>query len=97
MEIEVKQEHIDRGERDDCFGCPVVLAIMEATGTSVKTEHPEDYRFGSITVGVSSKIIVIDDEEMPTPGPVRRRINHYDRTGKMKPFKFELPINGGVV
>lgn len=90
MLIQVKQEHIDKGEREDCFGCPIFWALSEALGRDFS-------ELGGSMVGISSKVIMItrpfkDAVELETPGPVRRRIRHYDRTGKMRPFSFELAI-----
>lgn len=96
MLVEVKQEHIDKGRQEDCFGCPVYHGLAESMGP----EFSEGLT-GSC-VAVSPTVIMIMEKnhevkKLPTPGPVGRRINFYDRTGKMKPFTFELPIDGDVV
>lgn len=34
MKISVTQDHISRGKKDDCFQCPVALALRERIGIS---------------------------------------------------------------
>ena len=83
MKVNVTQEHIQRGKKGSCFYCPVAQALRDKAG--------KDTALFSVSVG--SDGIGYLDKSYVTPAPVRRRINYYDRTGKMKPFSFELTKN----
>lgn len=82
----VSQQFIDKGNQSDPFFCPVALCLRSSgfPNASVGTKH------------ISLDSVDRPYTSLPTPGPVRRRLNYYDRTGKMKPFEFELQ-HGGVV
>lgn len=78
MIIKVLQDEIDRGVQESPTDCPVAIAIANY---GIQDIMVSSLRFCHLTSG----------DEAPTPDPVRRRIEYYDRTGKMKPFSFELP------
>lgn len=74
MLIQVTQAHIDAGEPCTNIGCPVALALSEATGHSA---------------AIGSTIYVGNHEE-PTSKEVFTKIRHFDRTSEMQPFEFEI-------
>lgn len=81
MTIHVTQEHIDKGERKACCGCPVVLAIREAT-SEPRWRVPAHYAayLGNMVIGL--------------PDSVSDFIETFDASGPsaVSPFSFELPI-----
>jgi hypothetical protein len=81
VEITVTDQNILDGTQCDPCCCPVSWALMNAGFPDAAVSSKEIYLYG-----VESSLTV------ETPGPVRRRINYYDRTGNMKPFKFELAV-----
>lgn len=82
--IEVTQEHIDRGARKYCGGCPVALAIAEKVADGV------DVRVGGYWVscqrgdGVSASDII--------PGPIQSFIERFDNGASVSPLTFELEL-----
>jgi hypothetical protein len=77
VKIEVKQEHLTKGERADCQNCPVALALNEATscywsvdGISARNCHTDMY--------------------YSLPIEVRTKIGLFDSNVLVKPFSFEF-------
>lgn len=58
--------------------CPVAKAIQSATGDAT----------ASVLYGVA----YVRGRECLLPGEVVRYINHWDNTGEMEPFEFDLQI-----
>ena len=85
MEIEVTQDHIDRGVPDNCFECPVALALIDygvdgANVNAMEIEYVRGGRFKSIRTPevVSGFIFDFDDET----------VRH-----ECLPFTFELMVD----
>lgn len=90
MLISVTRNNIEQGCQECAFECPIALALKDEgwiahVGPSklVLIGHPRENAFPQY---FESSIVI------ETPGLVRRRINYYDRTGKMKPFTFKLEV-----
>lgn len=81
MKIEVKQEHIDLGQKCTLNKCPIALAIREATGYYTAIT-PDKIYFPRLTY----------PEKVNTPAEVRSKITSYDLGNGMTPFSFELDI-----
>lgn len=80
MKIEVTQEHIDKGRRRSCWGCPVALA-MRSAGLLNAHAAATFYIWGAH--GQFFKDL---------PKDVTSHIEYFDQTGKMRPFSFELEV-----
>lgn len=76
MKIKVTQAHIDVGDRMLVNSCPIALAIKEAIGYDV-------ILFDSIVVRCLSYCEL-------TPPEVFDKLCHFDKTGEMEPFEFEI-------
>ena len=85
VQIEVTQAHIDRGVREECYKCPVSLAIGDRLNESSFAEvfHEEVSIWGNDTGGY---------DDIPFPENVSRRIYVYDNEYIMFPFTFTLDI-----
>lgn len=77
MLIKVTEQHITLGKPWAAGSCPVALALTDALGLKV-------FVYRNITC---------DLWEFPTPAEVFQQIQHYDRTGEMIPFDFEIPCH----
>lgn len=83
MIVHVTQKHINCGTRLKCDKCPVTLALNEATGKKWTVNGVRmNYRKWFSLSGYS--------KDFETPLSVTNKIIHYDRTGEMEPFSFEL-------
>ena len=79
--ITVTAEHIARGEREDCEGCPVALAIQEAfPDLSYSIVGPEEITMGPLEAEIS----------LPTPREAVFFILAFDNGEPVRPFAFEL-------
>lgn len=78
MTVSVTQEHIDRGERRSDTGCPVGLALREATGRSwsVSAMRLMDAERGKI---------------YPASLSVALFVARFDAAREARPFEFRLP------
>lgn len=98
--IAVRQNLIDRGDRDSPCDCPVYMAFREVIAlwysvyvASVSDDcialliHSED-----LTVGWKKYDWPATDFFAPLPVDVQTKILKFDRTGEMKPFEFEFEI-----
>lgn len=83
MEIEVTQEHIDRGQPHCGESCPVALAISDIVNEDAWVDLDE--------VGFFS---VEEDDfiDIPTPSVVKEFITAFDAGRPVTPFRFELEI-----
>lgn len=77
MTILVTQEHVDRGARQDCWECPIALALADATGRTwtVRPDFLEDRRDGK-RYGVSEDVFEF--------------MGDFDSGDPVEPFSFEL-------
>lgn len=85
MEIEVTQDHIERGVADNCYDCPVALALIDAGlgGVSVNAVQIE-YAHGHL------------QEIVKTPEVVSGFIFDFDDETvrhECRPFTFELAVD----
>ena len=78
--IKVTQEHIDSGERENPWGCPVALA-SEAAGLECATVDER-----GITWSASEFL----EESRCLPDHVANIVDNYDRNGVMFPFEFAI-------
>lgn len=76
MIIKVTQHHIDNGERKSYTGCPIALAICEATKE----------------VWMVFDVYLMDTirNYIPLPQFMIDKIEKFDEHGTMKPFSFKL-------
>lgn len=78
VKIDVTEEDIRRGTRQDFFNCPVARAGKRCLHGSC---------------GVHEHIFVEGNIAALVPEDVRRRIEHYDLTGEMQPFSFTVAVD----
>lgn len=80
MKIAVTQEHIDKGDRQNCRECPVALAAKEALKTS------------AVEVLYHSMVVQGHRYTLPTEAAVF--VSAFDDRGResVKPFKFDLAL-----
>lgn len=76
MKISVKQEHIERGEREEPYACPVALAMRESLGKKVYVDRLEFLINGSVVAKL--------------PKSCARFIETFDRGLPVKPFSFRI-------
>lgn len=76
--IKVTKDHIDQGEPQSCFKCPVTLALKDA---------------GYDLVIVSRHNFSIADTIYEWPVAIRGMLRTYDKTGVMSPFSFYIGKN----
>lgn len=76
MLIKVTQDHIDRGEKDNCLGCPVALALAEAIGEEINVQTDEFEGPDSGTIDL--------------PDSVKLFVDSFDEGLPVHPFEFEL-------
>ena len=83
MLVHVTQEHIDCGQRNSCFWCPVANALLQS-GVSCPSVWSDRVMYWpkDSALWVSSRI----------SAATQRKIDYYDRTGKMEPFSFRFPL-----
>lgn len=86
MKVTVTAEDIEKGVPSVLDACPVALAIYRAFGSDP-----------SVGVNVDeSEVYVFSEDDGSTikfwemPHPIGEIIAHYDNTGEMDPFGFEL-------
>lgn len=92
MKVKVVKQDITSGVKCDGEQCPVARAIARATA----------HRIGSVVV--ESESITIYDEydgdsyykprQVATPESVRHFVNRFDQNLRVKPFEFELDVEG---
>lgn len=76
MLIQVKPQHIERGEVSNCEACPVALAVTEAVGIDATAGYEE------IQIGIL---------RCDTPENVRDFMITFDDRYAVKPISFEIP------
>lgn len=77
MKIDVTRHHISNGSRGSCVGCPIALAILEATGER--------------DVLVSAASVMIGSVEYRLPTSAYDFMSDFDQgRGNAEPFSFEL-------
>jgi len=81
MKIEVKQEHIDKGDRTSPCSCPVALALKEAglpdpgvTETQIRLDVMNSWRSVQI------------------PDEAAAFVRAFDAGESVQPFTFDLPL-----
>lgn len=79
MKIEVKQEHIEKGQKGSPFLCPIAWAIREQTDLKSFGVTPEYIR-------IKHKYI------WNIPKKVSVFIQKFDNDEQVKPFSFNLKI-----
>lgn len=77
MIVNVKQEHIDDGEREDIERCPIALALREQTGDCW-------------TVGPQGCEIEDADIFLRLPLIAQQFVKDFDTGNSVTPFSFEL-------
>lgn len=80
--IQVKQEHINRGQRHTATACPIALAISEQLGTEA-------------IVGPEFANVVLSDLELQRfrlPRSAVRFIRRFDQGEPVAPFRFRAPV-----
>lgn len=81
----VTNEHIERGIPASCSGCPIALAMKEATGEDIAVELGRYPKVYSRTRRLYYPLSAIAVEAAMD----------FDSTGIMKPFTFEFSFNEG--
>lgn len=85
MLIEVKQEHIAKGVRQNCSLCPVALAIHAKMKTDCGAECSVMMSYVQLFLNYVPKYNVVR-----LPVDVSKWIERFDNTGVGEPFSFEL-------
>lgn len=84
MIIKVLREHIFRGWQNNCYLCPIALAIRSATGFSYMVTPTE---------------VCLEDAQprlwIQLPIEARQFIDAFDRGKSVEPFEFELSLEEG--
>ena len=75
--IEVKQEHINKGIRYQCYECPVALALRDS---------------GFNYVHVSYFSVRVNEEYVPLPKVVQSKIIGFDAGEPVSPFAFQIEL-----
>ena len=78
LTVEVTQADIDNGKENDCFACPVALALARAAGRGVAE--------------VDTAFATVNDVSTRLPDDVQVWIANFDCNGPdaVKPFTFTL-------
>lgn len=82
MQIQITAEHIQNGERQSCFKCPIALALEEKF---------YDWRVGTVLVEIKQK----EDsrwQEFFLPITAQKFIHAFDNNLEVEPFNFQLFI-----
>lgn len=87
MIVKVTQEHIDKSNEVGCCFCPVELALLDV----FKTKHVYTI-YTKIYVGMFPDDTLVFERE--TPPEVSDWMFQYDTKGDVKPFEFELSLEG---
>ena len=79
IRVQVTQEDIDQGEADNCFDCPVALALKRVTGAVIE---------------VNNSFAIVDGVAIRLPPTVEIWIANFDYNGPdaVKPFSFSLEL-----
>ena len=77
--INVTEQDIERGERQNCMACPVSLAMSRETGELWEVYALRAFR-------------VMSRQPVSFPEPVSNRIRMFDAGGVMRPFSFDVEI-----
>lgn len=83
--VEVTQERIDAGERDNCEACPVALAVLAVVAEGVVVSVD----------GVSVALRLWGDDKfhhIVTPARAEGFIDAFDASRPVAPFRFPLDI-----
>ena len=88
--VKVERRHIEAGKRNDPEFCPVALAVNELDEME-KASVGEGYCHFTLSESLTPK-------ELPGPvcgffgleGWIMRKIERFDETGEMEPFRFHL-------
>ena len=78
LTVKVEQKHIDKGEPQEEMSCPVWHALTE--------QYPGKGWYVTDTLAWAQK----PDKEFDLPMTAIAKIRTFDKTGKMKPFEFNL-------
>lgn len=79
MKIPVTQDHIDKGRHGDPSGCPLALAIREATTWMPRVVVPH---------------VRLSDADYILPQNARDFIFRYETLQGVEPFEFEMEVPG---
>ena len=93
--INVTQDHIDNGQRESAFRCPLALAIKESL--NIKYIPNEINGKAHYPVGVTHQYFRIYDtlsnfQEYELPEKVYDFVIKFDRNEEVQPFSFEMEI-----
>jgi hypothetical protein len=83
IKVVVTQEHIDKGERGDCYSCAVSLALRDS-------DIPEA-RMGLWSIFLHGKF---DDDKntIDAPPQVKQFVRDFDQKRPVQPFEFEIEV-----
>ncbi len=76
MKIQVTQEDIDKGCRNNRYDCPIAWATLRTTKSNY--------------VSVESKFVVLDWGTYLLPESAREFVRLFDQGESMRPFEFDL-------
>ncbi len=79
LRVEVRQEDIARGVRDDACRCPIALAVSRLTTDVVYVED--------------QKIEIVGLGRFYMPEPAVRFVAHFDNGDAVEPFAFDLELD----
>lgn len=82
MRVNVTQEHIDKGARMSCDGCPIALALKEAGLPDVEV----------FANRVSRNAFTSDLETWELPTNARAFIQSFDNYRIVEPFHFDIEV-----
>lgn len=94
--ISVEQRHIDAGTPNECWSCPVALAVREHIGMNsapcdgILTEFPNDLLQVEVNYYVTVSVRETDIERKWSVPKVRAFEALFDEHVEAKPFTFEL-------
>jgi hypothetical protein len=80
LKIEVTQEDIDKGKRDDCTSCPIALAAIRTGATSAFVDSDSIHIVAENERGLFFKL----------PLKAQQFIHDFDYSRPVSPFSFVL-------
>ncbi len=80
MKIQVTQEDINQGVRQECEKCPIALAVIRAIGPQAAT----------MRISVDDAWVDIGEESWCLPRSAARFVSDFDSGKAVTPFEFEL-------
>lgn len=80
MIVEVTQEDIDNGKKQNIYSCPISLAAARRL------------RKNTMVTGSGIEYVGLSQVRYNFAKSTREKLIRYDATGKMKPFRFRIRV-----